>query len=288
MPGRLQGRTAFITGASSGLGRAISLRFANEGANVFVADLFPAPRTLKTGSTQQDAQDVRDTSTTPTHEHINTTHGPKRSAFATCEVTSESSISSAVQSCVQAFGRVDIVVACAGVAIEATRETLRAHETPVEDWDKELAINARGVFLTCKHGIGQMLKQEPLEGTKERGWVVNLASIMGLVALGSIPSYTASKGAVVQMTKSMALDYAPDRIHVNCICPGCRSIFFVKGWINAHGDAGYKAMIDTMHPLGGMAEDPDVIAKAAVFLASDDAEWVTGIPLPVDGGYLCR
>ncbi|KAF4550129.1 Enoyl-(Acyl carrier protein) reductase-like protein 15 [Elsinoe fawcettii] len=285
MTGRLQGRTAFITGASSGLGRAISFRFANEGASVFVADLFPAPRTLKTNDTQPDAQNIRDTSTTPTHEHINTTHGSNRAGFATCDVTSESSISDAVQSCVKTFGRVDIVVACAGIAVEAGRPSLRAHETPVEDWDKTQSINARGVFLTCKHGIGQMLKQEPLQGTKERGWVVNLASIMGLVGLNGIPSYCASKGAVVQMTKVMALDYAADRIHVNCICPG-----FVKSSMtqNVHGSAEIRGAIDQLHPLGGMAEDPDVIAKAAVFLASDDAEWITGIPLPVEGGYLAR
>ncbi|TKX24162.1 oxidoreductase-like protein 19 [Elsinoe australis] len=285
MPGRLQNRTAFITGASSGLGRAIALRYASEGANICVADLFPAPRTLDPKSATPDPQDVRDTSSQPTHETILSTHGPNRAAFTKCDVTSSASISAAVDFCVQTFGRVDIVVACAGIAVEGTRESRRCHETEEGDWDRTFSINARGVFLTCKYGIGQMLKQEPMEGSRERGWVVNLASMMGLVGFNGLTSYNASKGAVVQMTKVMALDYAADRIHVNCICPG-----FVKTSMtqNAFGNQEGRGYMDSLHPLGGMAEDPDVIAKAAVFLASDDAEWVTGHPLVVDGGYTAR
>ncbi|KAF2154331.1 NAD(P)-binding protein [Myriangium duriaei CBS 260.36] len=284
MSGRLEGKTAFITGASSGVGRAIALRYAAEGANVCCTDLDPHPRTLRTDDPVPDAIDVRATTSTPTHEAISTTYGQDHAAFTMVDVTSSSSVEAGIKFCVEKFGRLDITVASAGVALESfNSRPLKCHETPEAIWDKELDINAKGVFLTCKFGLAQMLRQEPLPG-QDRGWVINLASIMGFVAIPGIVSYCASKGAVVQMTKQMAVDYAEDKIHVNCLCPG-----FVKTSMtqNVHGSAANLAWSDSAHPFGGMGE-PDYVAKAAVFLASDDAAWVTGVPLPVDGGYLVR
>ena len=145
-----------------------------------------------------------------------------------------------------------------------------------------MATNAKGVFLCCKYAIAQMLKQEPLPGLKDRGWIVNTASIQGLVAYYNTPAYTASKGAVAQLTKQIALDYAPHRIHCNAICPGFLRTTMTQ---NIQNTAELQADIDRRHPYGGMG-DPDEVAKAVLFLASDDVGWVQGVNLPVDGGYM--
>ncbi|PNS17018.1 Levodione reductase [Sphaceloma murrayae] len=285
MSGKLQGRTAFITGASSGLGRAIALRFASEGANVLCTDLSPTIPPAPSDTTDASPHAVRGDTPVPTHDLITSLHGPSRSFYTRCDVTSSTSISAAVQFCVEKFGRVDIVVSSAGIIAEGGGEMKRVHETEVEHFDRDMAVNARGVWLTCKFGIGQMLKQSPLAGTKGRGWVVNMASVMGLVAQKGISSYCATKGAVVQMSKAMALEYAPERIHVNSLCPGYVNSALTQ---SLFANAAAREYYDALHPLGGMAEDPDVIAKAAVFLASDDAEWVTGQALAVEGGYTAQ
>jgi NAD(P)-dependent dehydrogenase (short-subunit alcohol dehydrogenase family) len=178
--------------------------------------------------------------------------------------------------------QLDILCANAGISVESTHtKPLGIHETSEDDWDKTMAINAKGVFLCCKYGIAQMLKQEPLSGLRDRGWIVNTASIQGLVAYYNTPAYTASKGAVVQLTKQIALDYAPHRIHCNAICPGFLRTTMTQNIQNA---AELRADIDRRHPYGGMG-DPDEVAKAVLFLASDDVGWVQGVNLPVDGGY---
>ena len=145
-----------------------------------------------------------------------------------------------------------------------------------------MSINAKGVFLCCKYGIAQILAQDPLPGLRDRGWIVNTASIQGLVAYYNTPAYTASKGAVVQLTKQIALDYAPYRIHCNSICPGFLRTTMTQ---NLQNDPEAQADIDRRHPYGGMG-DPDEVAKAVLFLASDDVGWVQGVNLPVDGGYM--
>lgn len=191
----------------------------------------------------------------------------------------------AVRACVQRYARVDILANNAGISVESTHvRPLRAHETSEEDYDRTMSINAKGTFLACKYVLAQMLKQEQLYAS--RGWIVNTASVQGLVPYYGTPSYCASKGAVVMLTKQIALDYAADKIHANALCPGFLETSMTQ---NLQGDVEAKRGIEEKHPLGGGGlGDVRDVARAAVFLAGDDARWVTGVGLPVDGGYLLR
>lgn len=200
MDQRLQDRIAVITGASSGIGKATALRFANSGARVVCAD-------LKSSGVEDE---------------IVKKHGDGRATFTQCDVTQESQIENLVHEAVKWGGRLDIMCNYAGIATEGAHVSkggVRAHDCPTEDFDRTLAINTRGVFLCCKYALKQMLVQSPREpnarGDRTRGWIVNAASIFGMVGAANTPCYSTSKHAVVGMTKQMALDYAKDRIHVS-------------------------------------------------------------------------
>lgn len=222
MDERLKDRVAVITGGSSGIGRATALRFANAGAKIVIAD-------LKSGGTEGEITDK---------------HGKDRAIFVKCDVTQEKDIESLFQEAVKWARRLDISCHFAGIAVETTYDKpKRAHEMDVKDYDFLYSINERGVWLCCKYALKQMLEQEPREanarGDRARGWIINAASMLGLIAGGSAvstlalvrpanviitvetaPAYVPSKHAVVGMTRQMAIDYAQDRIHVNCLCPG--------------------------------------------------------------------
>ena len=170
----------------------------------------------------------------------------------------------------------------AGIATENTGAR-PIYETPDEIFDLTMKINSRGVFLGCKYAGLQMVKQDP-HPSGDRGWIINMASVMGLVGLAGLVSYATSKGSVVEMTRVAALDYAPHRIHCNAICPGFTRTAMIKPTTD-YGPA--EAALTKAHPFRGLGE-PEDIAKAAVFLASDDASWITGVPLPIDGGYTCQ
>lgn len=173
----------------------------------------------------------------------------------------------------------------AGISVESTRgRALGVHETSEEDWDRTMEINAKGVFLGCKYAVRRMLRQEVLKEGGSRGWIVNTASVQGLVPYYGTPSYCASKGAVVMLTRQVALDYAPHKIHCNALCPGFLRTSMTQ---NLQSEPDSLATINASHPFGGMG-NPEDVARVAVFLASDDVAWVTGVPLPVDGGYLLR
>ena len=219
------------------------------------------------------------------------------------DVTIASNIEAAVAQCVKIYGRLDILCANAGISVESGHVRPHGiHELSESDWDKTMNINAKGVFLCCKYGIAQMLEQEPLPDHQDRGWIVNTASVQGLVAYQnsksedhrvslrpqaltsfcSAPAYAASKGAVVQLTKSIAVDYAADRIHCNAICPGFLRTTMTQ---NLQNDPAKQTEIDKVHPFGGMGTVEDV-AKSVLFLVSNDVGWVHGVALPVDGGYM--
>lgn len=281
--GSLDSKVALITGGSSGLGRAIALAYAAAGAYIVSADLTPNPpkapllaETLKTADL-----------TTPTVDILKSqfpAEGKPRAVFVHCDVTKPDSVEAAVAFTVQTFGRLDIMVNNAGVA--ADQLSIRTHEQDPSILDFDWAVNGKGVWLGCKYACAQMLNQEPHESSGDRGWIINLCSILGLVGMAGTSCYCATKGAVLQMTKSIALEYAKDRIHVNCINPGFTETHMLEG-IRKEGGVAAFDMLQSLHPWGrlGLPED---IAKVAVFLASDSASWMTGTSLVVDGGYIAQ
>ncbi|PYH85723.1 NAD(P)-binding protein [Aspergillus uvarum CBS 121591] len=268
---RLANKIAIVTGASSGLGRAISIRYAREGAKLVCADLTPTARAQVPSETE-----------IATHDLI--VQGGGEALFVKTNVGDAGDMERLVQRAVEVFGRLDILVNNAGIAIEA-RTPAVCHLTEEEVWDATMRVNSKSVFLGCKYATAQMLKQEPHQPSGDRGWIINMSSIMGIVAgLENVISYCASKGAVSNLTRQVALDYAPHRIHVNALGPGYTQTAIFQE------TTSYMTPLKELqqrHPLKGPGM-PDDMARMAVVLASEDAGWVTGILLPVDGGYTAR
>jgi NAD(P)-dependent dehydrogenase (short-subunit alcohol dehydrogenase family) len=253
---RLSGKVAVVTGAALGIGRAIATRMAQEGAAVALLDLH---------------DDVgMDLAT-----DLSARGGKAR--YWTCDVSREAEVATVLQDAVTAFGRLDVLVNNAGVA-GANKPT---HELTEAEWDYVQAINVKGVFFGTKHAIFHLRRAGG-------GSIVNLSSIYGLVGAADAPPYHASKGAVRLMTKNDALIYAPDKIRVNSIHPGFIWTPMVEGFLEGQGDIRQgRRELDALHPLGHVGE-PDDIAWGAVYLASDEAKFVTGAELVIDGGYTAR
>ncbi|MGB3481827.1 MAG: SDR family NAD(P)-dependent oxidoreductase [Mycobacterium sp.] len=192
-------RTAVVTGASSGNGRAVALRLAAEGCRVVCADLRPE---ALAGGYEQEA-DV------PTHELIERSGG--QANFATCDVTSATQVADLVATTVATYGRLDVMVNNAGITA-SIGNTIEESEA---DFDRTMAVNLKGVWLGAKYAITQQSKQDLVDGC--RGKVVNIASIGGLVGLEKEPAYCASKGGVVNLTRQLAIDFAPSRINVSAV-----------------------------------------------------------------------
>jgi NAD(P)-dependent dehydrogenase (short-subunit alcohol dehydrogenase family) len=254
---RLEGKVALVTGASSGNGRAIALRLAHEGAAVVCADLQPEARRGSPGSDR------------PTHEAIVDLGG--RARFALCDVSDGEQVRAAVETATAAFGRLDIAVANAGVNLEI-RDIM---EERFEVYERVIAINQHGVWWTCKHAARAMVARGA------GGRLIAIASVAGLAGLPAGAAYGASKGAVVQIVRTLALQLAPHGITVNAICPGWVRTAMTR---ETQSDPERLERVVAQHPLGRLGE-PEDVAGAAFFLASDDASWVTGVALPVDGGY---
>ncbi|MCJ1380770.1 hypothetical protein MMC17_003879 [Xylographa soralifera] len=272
---RLADKVAIVTGSSSGLGRAIALEFAAQGTRLVVcSDLHPITR-----GTEFEAEEPG----TPTHEVICQRYGKERAVFSKTDVTEGKEVERLVAKAVEQGGRLDVIVNNAGVA--SLPDHGAVHEMEEETWDRVMKVNSRSVFLGCKYACVQFLRQEP-HSSSHRGWIVNTASIMGLVAQPIAgAAYYASKGAVVLMTKQIAVEYAKHKIHCNAICPGHLRTPMTQSQFE---NESQRAAITALTPWGnewGAAED---VAKCAVFLASDDAAYVTGVALPVDGGYTAQ
>jgi len=247
--GRLDRKVALVTGAASGIGAHCALRFAQEGAHVVGVDLKKPVDPAAWAAVEAAAPDAL--------------------FLDGVDVRNEERVASAVRAAVERFRRIDVLVNAAGVEGVGP-----AHELTQESWDRTVDINLKGSFLVAKHVLPSMLAQKS-------GSVIHVASVEGLEGMAGSMSYNASKGGVVLMTKSMALDYGPAGIRVNCLCPGLILTPLTDIVQRA------KPVLDQMvswHALGRPGR-PEEVAAAALFLASDDASFVTGHALVVDGGW---
>lgn len=267
MSKRLTDRVAIVTGASSGNGRAIAIALAEQGAAVLCSDLKPSA--LK-GGYETDIE-------TSTHDVIRKAGG--KAAYHQADAAKASDVEGLVEACVRSFGRVDIMVNNAGV-FTGLHNIIEESE---EQYDFTMSVNAKGVWLGCKYAITQMVAQERL-GNSARGRIINIASIGGLVGLALEPAYCASKGAVVNLTRQLALDFAPEHINVNAVCPGFLATAMVRSFLE---NPETKTALESLTPWPRLGT-PEDVAKAVLFLASDDAEWMTGSTLTVDGAFTAR
>jgi NAD(P)-dependent dehydrogenase (short-subunit alcohol dehydrogenase family) len=248
--GRLEGKVALITGAGSGIGRETAMRFADEGARVCAADLRP-------DSAIETAAQI----------------GGETIGLE-LDVTSAGSAAAAVESVVERFGGIDLVVNNAGVTIVGA-----AHELEEDDWDRELAANLKGIYLVSRAAWPHLV-------TRGGGAILVTASIAGIWAIPADAAYCASKAGAIMLTKCMALDGAKAGIRVNCVCPGFTETPMIEGYFADQPDPeASRAFAVSIHPLGRLGKPRD-IADAFVYLASDEAAWVTGTALVVDGGLI--
>ncbi|KAF4467733.1 oxidoreductase yxbg [Fusarium albosuccineum] len=263
---RLSGKVCIITGASSGLGRSIALGYSREGASIVCADLRHHARL-----------EINGEGSISTDELIRSKGG--KAIFVQTDVSKAAEVEALVAKTVAGFGRIDVLVNNAGISVEAGKKPLKIHETPEESWDLTMAVNLKSVFLVSKYVIAQMLQQEKFE-SGDRGWIINISSIFGIIAGAHIPSYAASKGAVSNLSRQVAIDYAKDGIHCNAICPGYTETAIFADTIKYSS----KEKLQSLHPLHGTGAPEDIVGSA-IFLASPEARWITGVCLPVDGGY---
>ena len=248
---RLSGKVALITGGGTGIGRAIALAFAREGASVAVA-----------GRRLEKLRQV-----------INEVHKQDGAGLAMeCDVARARDVERAVKGTVERFGRVNVLVNNAGTLHVSTVEGISE-----EEWDRVMTVNVKGPFLMSRAVLPEFRKCGG-------GVIVNLGSVLGLVAVKDRAAYCASKGGVTMLTKAMALDHAHENIRVNCICPSIVETELVKGVFDQseQGQALRKARVATI-PLGRIGQPVDV-AEMAVFLASEESSWLTGTAIPLDGG----
>ncbi|MDZ7851230.1 MAG: glucose 1-dehydrogenase [Halomonas sp.] len=254
---RLEGKVALVTGGVHGIGRAISLRMAEAGASVAVTDIDDdAGRALV--------------------EEIENHQG--RARYWHLDTSSEAEVKSVFEETVKAFGNLDVLVNNAGIS-GVNKPT---HEVTAEEWNELMAVNVNGVFFCTKHAVPYMQKAG-------QGSIINLSSIYGIVGAADLPPYHASKGAVRVMSKNDALFYAKDKIRVNSVHPGFIWTPLVEGIAkeSEEGVEAFRRHLDGLHPLGHVG-DPDDIAFGVVYLASDEAKFVTGSELLIDGGYTAK
>lgn len=255
--GRLDGKVALVTGGALGIGAAVCEIMADEGAAVAVTDVLAEEG-------EALARKI-------------TARG-KVAAFWEMDVADEEAVARVTAKVVDRFGKLDVLVNNAAIS-GASKPT---HELTAEEWDRVMDINVRGVFFCTKHAIGPMR-------AAGGGSIINLSSIYGIISAPDVPPYHASKGAVRLMSKTDALIYAPDRIRVNSIHPGFIWTPMVEEFAGRGGaDVGeVRKALDARHPIGHVGEADD-IAWGVVYLASDEAKFVTGSELVIDGGYTAQ
>lgn len=249
---RLAGKIAIITGAGGGIGRAAALLFAAEGASVVVAD-------VSVGDGEETVRQI-------------TAQGGQ-ALFVATDLRVAGQVQRLVQEAITHYGKLDILYNNAGINLNAT-----VTDTAEDDWDRVMDANVKSVYLTCRFAIPEMIKSGG-------GCIINTASAAAIVGLRGLAAYTASKAAVLGLTRNIALDYAAHNIRANVLCPGVTATGMTLSIIESQPDpVKARDRYERGRPLGRMA-DPSEIARAALFLASDESSFMTGAPLIVDGGY---
>jgi NAD(P)-dependent dehydrogenase (short-subunit alcohol dehydrogenase family) len=252
---RLDKKVAVVTGAGSGIGFAIARLFAKQGAQVAALD-------LNEGALKDILAKIKE-------------EGGKAEGFA-CDVSDKAAVQKTVDAVTAKFGHLDILVNNAGIA-----HVGNAENTSEEDFDKLYRVNVKGVFLCTQAALPQMLKQG-------KGVIVNMASIASLIGLNDRLAYSMTKGAVLSMTRSVAVDYVKKGIRCNCICPARVHTPFVDGFLKKSypgQEAEMFKKLSEYQPLGRMGQ-PEEVAFMALYLASDESSFITGQALPLDGGVL--
>ncbi|MGQ9705981.1 MAG: SDR family NAD(P)-dependent oxidoreductase [bacterium] len=254
--GRVEGKVAIVTGGALGIGKATCVLLAKEGAKVAVTDILDDE-----GRTVVD--EIK--------------KGGGKAQFWHLDVSNENEVIKVIDEVADKFGRIDILVNNAGIS-GANKCT---HKLTEDEWDEVMRVNVKGVFFCTKHAIPHLIKAGG-------GSIINLSSIYGIIGSMDVPPYHASKGAVRIMTKTDALSYARKNIRVNSVHPGFIWTPMVENHLRAMGNVKEgKRQLEQLHPIGRIGE-PDDVAYCILYLASDEASFVTGAEFVIDGGYTAR
>jgi NAD(P)-dependent dehydrogenase (short-subunit alcohol dehydrogenase family) len=245
---RFAGRRAFVTGAGSGIGEAVARGLHAAGAEVMLADLRAEPARAVAHDLAAGGDGGAD----------------GRAAATALDVRDEDAVRAALGG-----EPYDVLVNCAGIG-----STTNAPDTPLEVWEDVFAVNARGTFLCCKHVLPGMVRER-------RGSIVNIASVAGLIGLRNRAAYSASKGAVIALTRALAIDHVADGVRVNAVCPGTVDSPWVRRLVEEVGES--LDALRARQPMGRLGT-PEEIAEAVLYLAGDGAGFVTGTALTIDGG----
>jgi NAD(P)-dependent dehydrogenase (short-subunit alcohol dehydrogenase family) len=248
---RLRDKVCFVTGAASGMGRVAATSFCREGARVAVADVNAQACEAAAAEARKAGGD----------------------AFAVaCDVTNEAAVKNAIAATVSRFGKLDVLYNNAGIMMAEDHSVVDTEEWV---WDRTLAVNLKGIYLCCKFGIPEMIRSGG-------GSVINIASFVALVGC-SVPqdAYTATKGAVIALTKSLAVQFGPKKVRSNAICPGPIETPLLTEWLLK--DAEAKRIRLARNPTGRFGKPEDIV-NAGIYLASDDSAWTNGAILVIDGG----
>ncbi|WP_284641252.1 SDR family NAD(P)-dependent oxidoreductase [Paenibacillus silviterrae] len=251
---RLQNKIILITGSGSGIGKSSALLFASEGATVVVND-------LQEDKGQETVNEIR--------------QAGGEALFIQADVTDPESVKAMVDEIIERFGRIDVLFNNAGISGVGA-----IHEVEPDAWDRVISINIRGVFLPSKYVLPHMM-------ARKEGSIINMSSCIAEIGLARRASYSATKGAVLALTKSMQVDYAPYNIRVNALLPGTILTPFVENYLRTSYDDP-EAAVESLkkRQLSGDLGRPDDVAKAALFLASDESKFMMGSPLYIDGGVV--
>lgn len=252
MAGRLDGKVCFVTGGASGMGKVASAMFVREGARVAIAD-------VNLEACEQAVEEAKKA-------------GAGDCFAVACDVTREAQVRDAIAATTKRFGRLDALYNNAGIMMSEDRSVIDTEEWV---WDKTLAVNLKGIYLCCKYAIPRMTESGG-------GSIINIASFVALVGC-SVPqdAYTATKGAVIALTKSLAVQFGPKKIRSNAICPGPIETPLLTEWLLKDEEA--KRIRLARNPTGRFGRPEDIV-NAGIYLASDESTWTNGAVLVIDGG----